>query len=655
MATPIVGSEPATAAGVFRCFDAVGVDANPDLPIWLTSDGQFLFYYRQDGHTRVWDLAAGVEPHLLSRAPIPGVAPRDHARLLGITACGKDRHLAVVLVGPAARIWCVESGELVAEVAEKITAGAVNPDGTLVLASEDGTVVLWDLLSGTRRLQWKAHAVRVTHVAGSLSAIVTAGLDRTLKRWDLNGSPLGDLPSQKKTICALEADSKGELIAVAWAGFWGRFVTVVRATGEPICRVKHNSVRSLSFSPSGDWLAVAGENDLRLVELSRGAAVHRQRFNFGRSLVSAAFSRDGEITAAVIHSEPHEDALRVEKRAPDTWSKPRLLTRPSFRYALAVDGHVGVSVRFVGPLCTQARWDLVSGTLISESRTLNPVGDHSFHAFNTRHSLLAVATVGDVTVLTLPALEPVRRFDSKKTVAIALGRTRLAVAEDGLLSSSVTVFDVFAGTKPCTFAVDSSVRSMAMSDDDAQIFTGTSKGKLDAWDVCNGRRLRTFTRDVDGLSKLLGQNSAHEGSINALLPISSGNRLVAGGGLVFGSGYNRGCGLQMSLWDYASGRLLSAVEVPGLLVTAMATASDGAVVYATVKDYRYAGPGKTWPDYNSIVRWCPGEHELKIVPGSLCDDLPRACRDEMVGVSLLVSGDGRWLLSNVGCMRIPSA
>jgi WD40 repeat protein len=196
---------------------------------------------------------------------------------------------------------------------------------------------------------------------------------------------------------------------------------------------------------------------------------------------------------------------------------------------------------------------------------------------------------------------------------------------------------------------------MAMSDDDAQIFTGTSKGKLDAWDVCNGRRLRTFTRDVDGLSKLLGQNSAHEGSINALLPISSGNRLVAGGGLVFGSGYNRGCGLQMSLWDYASGRLLSAVEVPGLLVTAMATASDGAVVYATVKDYRYAGPGKTWPDYNSIVRWCPGEHELKIVPGSLCDDLPRACRDEMVGVSLLVSGDGRWLLSNVGCMRIPSA
>jgi len=73
-----------------------------------------------------------------------------------------------------------------------ICALAVSPDGHHVAAGAiNGNVRVWDLQSeGTIAAEWNAHAKAVYGVRFILqgAGLVTASLDRTLKRWDL-GSP----------------------------------------------------------------------------------------------------------------------------------------------------------------------------------------------------------------------------------------------------------------------------------------------------------------------------------------------------------------------------------------------------------------------------------------------------------------------------------
>jgi WD40 repeat protein len=73
-----------------------------------------------------------------------------------------------------------------------ICALAVSPDGRHVAAGAiNGTVRVWDLQGeGTITAEWNAHAKAVYGARFILqgAGLVTASLDRTLKRWDL-GSP----------------------------------------------------------------------------------------------------------------------------------------------------------------------------------------------------------------------------------------------------------------------------------------------------------------------------------------------------------------------------------------------------------------------------------------------------------------------------------
>ena len=82
---------------------------------------------------------------------------------------------------------------------------AVTPDGRrAVSASDDRTLKVWDLASGTelRTLAGHDHAVRAVAVTPDGRHAVSASVDRTLKVWDLaSGEILSSLVGDQSMSC----------------------------------------------------------------------------------------------------------------------------------------------------------------------------------------------------------------------------------------------------------------------------------------------------------------------------------------------------------------------------------------------------------------------------------------------------------------------
>ena len=90
--------------------------------------------------------------------------------------------------------------------------------GLLVSASQDGSVILWDIAEGKERKKWVAHAGGCEFVDFTPEGrIVTCGRDKVAKVWDQTGKVL--LTTQPLTDIALRAVLCGDtLVAGDWNG-----------------------------------------------------------------------------------------------------------------------------------------------------------------------------------------------------------------------------------------------------------------------------------------------------------------------------------------------------------------------------------------------------------------------------------------------------
>ncbi|HEX7329902.1 MAG TPA: NB-ARC domain-containing protein [Pyrinomonadaceae bacterium] len=94
----------------------------------------------------------------------------------------------------------------------EMTGCAISADGeTIVARSRDGTLTVWDVRSGTERFTLRGHAGRINGCAVSAdgATIVSASADKTLKVWDgLNGMERLTLRGHASRVngCAVSAD-----------------------------------------------------------------------------------------------------------------------------------------------------------------------------------------------------------------------------------------------------------------------------------------------------------------------------------------------------------------------------------------------------------------------------------------------------------------
>lgn len=93
-----------------------------------------------------------------------------------------------------------------------VTAIAITPDGrTAVSASHDWTVIVWEVASWTQRFVYRGHTERVYSIALTASgSVISASEDRTLRLWDLaTGADIAHFTTDGRcTSCSASRDGK---------------------------------------------------------------------------------------------------------------------------------------------------------------------------------------------------------------------------------------------------------------------------------------------------------------------------------------------------------------------------------------------------------------------------------------------------------------
>jgi len=230
----------------------------------------------------------------------------------------------------------------------EVTGCAVSPDGdSIVSASSDNTLKVWDAHTGAARLTLRGHTGEVTGCAVSPDgdSIVSASDDSTLKVWDAyTGEVRLTLRghTDRVTGCAVSPD--GDSIVSA---SWDKTLKVWDArTGEARLTLRgHNSpVNGCAVSPDGDSIVSASSDKTLKVWDARTGEARLTLRGHTRWVSGCAVSPDGDS----IVSASSDKTLKV-------WDARTGATR------LTLEGHTdgvrGCAVSPQGDFIVSASWD----------------------------------------------------------------------------------------------------------------------------------------------------------------------------------------------------------------------------------------------------------------------------------------------------------
>lgn len=193
---------------------------------------------------------------------------------------------------------------------DTISAIAFSPDGkTLVSASWDRTVRLWDVATGKEMRAFIGHQAQVECVAFSPDGkqIASAGWDRTLRLWDVaTGKEIRQIGEHPDGILAIAFSPDGQTLASGNQDQKNQSGTLHLwdvATGHRVHRLLGHlgPVSAIAFAPDGKTLVSGGiDQTLRFWDVASGKEQRRiERLGGQQNWVfSLAFSPDGRLLAA---------------------------------------------------------------------------------------------------------------------------------------------------------------------------------------------------------------------------------------------------------------------------------------------------------------------------------------------------------------------
>ncbi|MBE9100446.1 nSTAND1 domain-containing NTPase [Vacuolonema iberomarrocanum] len=179
-----------------------------------------------------------------------------------------------------------------------VLAVAFSPDGkTIVSGSDDRTLRLWQLDGTPIGQPFHGHQASVGSVAFSPNGktIVSGSDDGTVRLWQLDGTPIGQpFYGHEDAVWAIAFSPNGKTIV---SGSADRTLRLWQLDGTPIDQPFHGHedyVRSVAFSPNGKTI-VSGSYDrtLRLWQLD-GTPIGQPFHGHDAFIWSVAFSPDGK-------------------------------------------------------------------------------------------------------------------------------------------------------------------------------------------------------------------------------------------------------------------------------------------------------------------------------------------------------------------------
>ncbi len=482
----------------------------------------------------------------------------------------------------------------------RVSSCAWSPDGTSMLsASDDNTLKVWDAVSGECRLTLNGHTNWVSSCAWSPdgASLLSGSGDKTLKVWDaVSGECRLTLKGHTSSVssCAWSPDGASLL-----SGSWDNTLKVWDAvSGEYRLTLNGHAdgVSSCAWSPDGARL-LSGSEDNTLKVWDAVSGEYRLTFNgHTRSVSSCAWSPDG----ASLLSGSRDDTLKV-------WDAV------SGECRLTLNGHTnwvyscawspdGASLLSASDDNTLKVWDAVSGeyrlTLNGHTR------DVSSCAWSPDGASLLSASVDN----TLKVWDGVSG-DCRLTLN---GHTRYvyscAWSPDGasLLSGSrdntLKVWDAVSGECRLTLNGHTNwVTSCAWSPDGASLLSASDDNTLKVWDAVSGEcrlTLNGHTSHVSSCAWSPGGTSllsaSYDNTLKVWDAVSGECRLTLNGhtnwvyscawspdgaSLLSGSGDKT-----LKVWDAVSGECRLTLNGHTELVSSCAWSLDGASLLSGSRD-----------------------------------------------------------------------
>jgi eukaryotic-like serine/threonine-protein kinase len=522
------------------------------------------------------------------------------------------------------------SGRILKTLAAQPVTGAkraiLSPDGRSILAaSADGTIRLWDVASGAIRRELPRASPGLVDLAplADTGAVVTAGASG-LHVWSLaSGEQVADLSAMAAAPVALAASRDGRTVI---AGNEDGSVLAVDVTRRRLLwRVNGHDGRvfSVAVEPTRGLILSGGADAKIQIWRADGVKAGTIATENGR-VISMAFDARGTIVAAAGQWSTRVWALDDPSRPPREFPQAEGVHDVSVR----ADGRALVSANYSSG---QVRvWDLaadgrVAGWRVDGGRVT------SLTVSPDARSLVSTSTDGIVSVREPGAAAPASTW---RTEGYVLGAT---VSGDGRWIVTVgaagraAIRDLRDGTLRTALTGVPSSRAVLVTDDDRRLWVGDVDGTVRSWDFADGRlsNERAWTSDALEAMALLARGPhlfvAHGRRTVILRDRATGRerRRYATSSAPFALALTRDERLLVAgtylgavcVFDVQTGRMLGELSGPTAMATSLDFSPDDRLLAVTSRD----GSTRLWDVATrqwlaTVARRTPGAERARFLP-----------------------------------------